>query len=125
MTYHSESKILNLLVTKPLTKVEFVMDYITLYFSEIWISFLALPTLKIGGAEKPFLEKSHNTILWEHLGRKVVRTFIEVDKVLQLEFETGLELSISLYTDSENPRVETVLIGYWNQETKNLEMGVW
>ncbi|MFC4766978.1 hypothetical protein [Effusibacillus consociatus] len=111
--------ILQILVGREMSSVEFVRDYIQLRFDGPTLTAFTLPVITVNGTSYDIKTPGYRDALCSLIGREVQRTEIQEHEVIRLVFEQNAALEISLRDeDYEGPEAAMF-------DPENGELWVW
>lgn len=91
-----EEEVLQQIVGVPLSSVEFVMDYVQLRFGGPTLTLTTLPTVEVDSKVFLWNELGFRDELCNQIGRRVVAARIVPGESIQIEFEHGARVRVSL-----------------------------
>lgn len=92
-----DREVLETLIGEPLSAVTFVMDYVQLQFSSSRIiNAVTLPVVHAGNRTFSSEQPGYRDALCERIGRTVKEAYAKADERLQIDFDDGSSVRISL-----------------------------
>ena len=95
------------IVGRQLSSVEFVQDYLQLRFDGPTLTAVTLPTVEVGGREIQWGDPGYRDELCARIARKVVSARIRAADLLRIVFDDGATVKVSL-RDEDRRAAEAV-----------------
>lgn len=104
------------LIGEELNAVQFVMDYLQVFFNDKWFNFYVWPSVDINNEIYTFEDIDYKNKLCEFIGKRVKDVYFFDNDILVIEFEKSDRILLNL--DSNNPEIYSEIAIFWDKDNQ-------
>lgn len=97
-----------------LNAIQFVMDYLQIFFNDKWLNCYIWPSVYIKNDIYKFGDIDYRNKLCELIGKKVKDVYIIDNVLLIIEFKTGERIQLNI--NPNNPDIISEIAIFWDED---------